>query len=133
MKEATLKTVIENAHGVALNMNDTFYYACADSACIDIDELEDLEPVIERFGYRAFIAYEAIKRGHDPQIPSVVTAEYKAAKATIEAMIAGADEFGAFYGLRQCLKMEAKTPKEKKRVSRFRAKLKDFYSFFYGR
>lgn len=130
MKDSTLKLIFENSLGVAINMNDTFYYACADSASIDTDELEDLEPVIELYGIDAFIAFEAIRRGHDPQIPQHITANFLAAKTMIQDIMDKADEYGAFFTLRDTIKMKAHTPQERKRLSKAVAKAKDWFSFF---
>lgn len=68
---------------ITFNLNDTFYYACADGCSIYVHDLEDLEEVFSRHGFDTVIAYEAIRRGHDPKIPQVVTESYKLAKQTI--------------------------------------------------
>lgn len=134
MKAETLEVIWENCLGVAFNMNDTFYYACADSSCIDMDELADLEPVVEKFGRQAFVAYEAIKRGHDPQIPEHASKpDFLGAKAMILYMMATASEYGEFYGLREATKSRALEPKERKKVSKAMSKIHDWFSFFITR
>lgn len=134
MKNETLQVIWDNCFGVAFNMNDTFYYACADSACIDMDELEDLEPVIDRFGRQAFVAYEAIKRGHDPQIPEHAhNPDFLGAKAMILDMMAKASQYGEFYGLREVTKGRALEPKERKKVSKATSQLEKWFSFFITR
>lgn len=133
MKVKNLRLLFENSHGMALNMNDTFYYACADFASIDTDELEDLEPVIDKYGYEAVIAFEAIKRGHDPQIPDVVTKEFKESKAMILNIMDTSSEFGAFFTLKRTLKQKAYIPKERSRISKLSSQLKMYWSMFTGR
>lgn len=133
MKDETLRLIFQNSHGVGINMNDTFYYACADSSSIGTDELEDLEPVIEKYGSEAFTAFEAIKRGHDPQIPQHITNEFKAAKQMIQDMLDTADQYGVFYELRYTLKEKEHTPKERKKISKRIFKINEWFSFFTNR
>jgi len=110
-------------------MNDTFYYASADSACIDMDDLEDLEPVIERFERSAFVAYEAIRRGHDPQIPQHASApDFLAAKALILEIMAKASEYGEFYTLREATKCRALEPIDY--LDTVVARIQNWFSFF---
>lgn len=134
MKNETLKVILENCLGVAFNMNDTFYYASADSACIDMDELDDLEPVVEKFGRQAFVAYEAIKRGHDPQISEHASdSDFLGAKVMILDMMAKASDYGEFYALREATKCRALAPNERKKVSKAMSRLQDWFSFFITR
>lgn len=135
MKDETLRTIFENSHGVGINMNDTFYYACADVSSIDTDELSDLEPVIEKYGFQAFVAFEAIRRGHDPQIPKYANdPEFLEAKKMILEMMEKADEYGEFFELRHAVKeLKAHIPQKRKRISKFIMGLKSFYSFFTSR
>lgn len=133
MNSKTIKLIEENCLGIAFSMNDTFYYACADISNIDFDELQDLESVIEKYGYDAIIAYEAIKRGHDPQIPQHITPEFLASKKMIEDIMNNASEFGEFYTLRDTIKMRAKTPEERKKVSKKISLMKQFFSFWTNR
>lgn len=65
----TVNNILTNdAHWVVINMNDTFYYACADLSEINAEDFVQLLPYRKKYGFDAFIAYEAIKRGHDPKI-----------------------------------------------------------------
>lgn len=137
MKDETLQLIFKDAHAVAINMNDTFYYACADVACIDKTELEDLEPIVDKYGFDSFIAYEAIKRGHDP-LDKFSSKNYKQAKNMIEKIMEKADEFGEFFELRDIIKMKndgerkSISPKRRKRLSNLISKMRDgWYSFFY--
>lgn len=105
MTEKVLRTIFDCAGEVLINMNDVFYYASADCSSIDIADLKDLAPVIEKYGYDAFIAYEAIKRGHDPLIPQhAKDPKFLNSKNEILSIIKNADEFGEFYELRCCIK-----------------------------
>lgn len=131
MKPETMKLVLENSHAVAINMNDTFYYACADAAEISVSEIEDLEPIIDEYGDWAFVAYEAIRRGHDPMIPKYATnPKFVGAKAAVQEMMSKAEEYGELFELRSALKSKPHTPKERKRISQFLAKAKNWFSFF---
>ena len=134
MDEEVLKQILDHAHAVAINMNDTFYYACADSSVIDVDELEDLTPVIKECGYYAFVGYEAIKRGHDPITPRGQEPKFHKAKQMIHKIMEDAEEYGEFYELRETVKMEVSKPKERKKLSKLISKTKDsWFSFFGGR
>jgi hypothetical protein len=88
MKDSTIKLLLDDAFAISFNMNDTFYYACADSSCIDVHELEELEPIIEECGYSTLVAYEALKRGHDPMIPQrgLADPDYVKAKSKIQEL-----------------------------------------------
>lgn len=134
MKKETLEKIFDSAHAVVINMNDTFYYACADSSTIDVQELEDLEPVIEKYGDDAFTAYEALRRGHDPQIPRNCTPDFYAAKAMIQEIMDKATKYGEFFELRDAIaEMKALEPKERKRISKLKIKLNKLFSFFTNR
>jgi len=131
VKDETLRLVFECSHGFAINMNDTFYYACADSAEISVEELEDLEPVIDKFGHDAFTAYEALRRGHDPSIPRIANKEtFKGAKTMIQGICNEATEFGEFYELRASMKLSPHKPEERKKMSKKNSKIGSFFSFF---
>lgn len=97
MKISTMKDIFYCAQSVTINMNDSFYYASADSADIDIEDLKDLEPMIQVYGFEAFIAYEAIKRGHDPSVPILEPDDFKLAKS---AILQAMDNPKKFYDLR---------------------------------
>lgn len=134
MTDKNMRMIFENAHAIAINMNDIFYYSCADISCINIDELEDLEPVINKYGFDAFIAFEAIKRGHDPVIKTNVTSNFKSAKQMIIDIINNADEYGDFFDLRHTLKtIKPLQPNERKKVSKYISKLSSWFSFFMNR
>lgn len=70
--------------------NDTFYYASADAAEIPYEDLKLIEDVIERYDFAAIIAYEAIRRKHDPEVPSSLTVGFYEAKKEIEALVQNA-------------------------------------------
>lgn len=135
MNPETAKKILLDAHAVVINMNDTFYYACADSAAIDSCDLADLLPVFEKYEWWAFVAYEAIRRGHNPQIPKRAEhPSFIAAKAMIEDIMSKADKYGEFFELRETIK-EAKilTVQQRKRVSRYKFRLRQWFSFFSSR
>ena len=88
---------------VSFNLNDTFYYACGDGCSIDVCDLEDLEEVFNRHGFDTVIAYEAIRRGHDPKIPQVVTESYELAKQQIQKILDTSDKYTLF-SLRSSIK-----------------------------
>jgi len=129
-----MQLILDSCHAVAINLNDTFYYACADSACIDMDELGDLDPVLTKYGFDAFVAYEAIKRGHDPQIPSHASDPgFIGAKAMIQEMMDKADTYGEFFTLREAIKEKPLAPAERKKVAKQQSRLLEWFSFFIGR
>lgn len=152
MKDSTLQFLFDESFSIAFNMNDTFYYACGDSSCIDKEDIEDLESLIEKYGREALIAYEALKRGHDPTIPEHVTKEFKQCKEEILNMISKGDEYEPFYDLRQEIKYREEKGgstilhtgeipngisgsiniEEQKKVAKQKSKLKNWFSFFYG-
>jgi len=79
-KLKALEAFLEDSFYVISNMNDTFYYACADQGEIESGDLKDLIEYYPKYGYAVAVAYEAIKRDHDPQISQLVTKEYKEIK-----------------------------------------------------
>lgn len=99
MKKEIWELILNNAHTLHLNMNDTFHYACADGCKISGDDLLDLIPLVEIYGYDAIIAYEAINRGYDPTIKKVVTKNFKNAKEQILKSIGEDKEPGVFFDL----------------------------------
>lgn len=138
MKKEVFEVIQKNAHAVAINMNDVFYYACADVSCIDIDDLRALEPVIEQYGYEAFIAYEALKRGHDPQVASSRTTNFKYAKLYIKKLMDEAEEYGDFYELKEIIEASNDSPdqsmssiKSSRSLAKIKSKIRDsWFSFF---
>lgn len=66
-----------------LMMNDTFYYASADGEDVPYDEWPRLKEIYEQWGQDGLIAWVALRRGHDPQIPQNVTNQFKKAKAAL--------------------------------------------------
>lgn len=66
-----------------LMMNDTFYYASADGEDVPYDEWPRVKQIYEEWGQDGIIAWVALRRGHDPQIPQNVTNKFKAAKAAL--------------------------------------------------
>lgn len=133
MKDKTLQEIFSSSFGVVINMNDTFYYACADSACIGTEELESLEPVIELYGHDAFVAYEAIRRGHDPQIPQRCNEKFFSAKKMIMEISEKAEKYGDFFELREAIaESKALAAKERKRLAQARNQKRNWFSFFWG-
>jgi hypothetical protein len=52
-----------------LNMNDTFYYACADSEEVGADEIKEVAGYFAKYGYKGITYWVSKKRGELPQIP----------------------------------------------------------------
>lgn len=69
------------AYQVAANMNDTFYFACADCEDLDWAEVIPMRLALEHFkalddsrggaSFDFLVHWASHKRGHDPQIPQV--------------------------------------------------------------
>lgn len=66
-EKAMEKLLTEYTFSVQINMNDTFHWACADAGELSSDDVEDMLPLIDKFGFYALVAYEAIKRGYNPE------------------------------------------------------------------
>ena len=132
MDHDIFKIIKDDLLAVTFNMNDTFYYASADSSTISIDDLDDLAPLVKRYGRTAVVAYEALRRGHNPQIPDYVTPEFLQARCWIETRIQETGEYGEFFELRDAIKDQAALkPEERRKLSKWISKSVDrFYSFF---
>ena len=52
-----------------LNMNDTFWYACADNEEVSKGEIKDVAGFFATYGYKGITYWVARKRGFDPEIP----------------------------------------------------------------
>lgn len=63
------KEILEDAFSVDINMNDVFYWACADAESIDPSDLELLEELCKKHGTMFTIwAYVTVKRSfEDPE------------------------------------------------------------------
>lgn len=58
------------SHGISLNMNDTFGYACADSG--EAESQAELEQVVDAYikhGWLGVLRWEVNKRGYEPIEP----------------------------------------------------------------
>jgi len=130
MKKEVFDLVKDDIFAITFNLNDTFYYACADSSTIDIEDLEDLEPVIEKYSRDAIIAYEAIKRGHDPQVPMSIDNKFKEAKQMILDLMATGDKYGPFYDLKWVQDIKPRTVEDRKKKSKLQAKFREYFSFW---
>jgi len=60
--EEAIKTLLNDAFSLQLNINDTFYWACADAEEISGDDALDLIPYIQKYDYHAITAFVAAKR-----------------------------------------------------------------------
>jgi len=67
---------------VAVNCNDTFYYACADAEQIAPGEVDKLKEVFDKFSWSGVTAWCAVKRGTEP-LKQLQTEQYQAAKQYI--------------------------------------------------
>jgi hypothetical protein len=52
-----------------LNMNDTFWYACADAEEVSEGEIKEVARLFATYGYKGLTYWVAKKRGDDPDIP----------------------------------------------------------------
>lgn len=96
-----LKFITNSCFKLEFNMNDTFHYACSDIANISGDDFEDLIPYIRKYNYDAIIAYEAVKRGYDPDIKQNITKEFKQCKKEILEQLNDQSNKYVFFDLRQ--------------------------------
>jgi hypothetical protein len=80
----------------AVNLNDTFCYACADAAPVRLDELDLLIEIYRRFGDDGVTAWAAQKRKADP-IPPHRTEAYHAASRYLAAQDAPPQVTGDHY------------------------------------
>lgn len=63
-KYKALQDAIGQCHWVHINVNDFFWWGCADTEQIDADDLEELEPLIIKHGAWAVLgAVVSVKRG----------------------------------------------------------------------
>lgn len=61
--EEILKEMVAGCFNLNVNLNDTFYYACADSENISSDDVLDLLPIAKKYGtYKTMQAYCSLKR-----------------------------------------------------------------------
>lgn len=77
-----LATVLDNAHRLMMNMNDTFGWAVAEPGWLDLDDLDEMLHLVERMGADALVAYETHRReltGDRPCTPIEPGANYAAA------------------------------------------------------
>lgn len=58
-----LKLLKQDSFWIALNMNDTFGYGCADIEDLTFFELEKILPIYEKYGDDALTAFACVKRG----------------------------------------------------------------------
>lgn len=63
-----------------INLNDTFFYACADNEEISKEEAKEVIIMIKKYGDSGLIYWIAKKRNYDPEIP-----EYKALVEKVRA------------------------------------------------
>ncbi len=77
------KILIKNSFNIEVNMNDTFWYATADSEQIEANDVDFLVPVIARYGDAAINAYVAIKRQIDPTVKQHLTYNFYRAKTEL--------------------------------------------------
>ena len=79
-KLKALKEMIGSTYHLTINLNDTFYYACADAEELDCDDALRLLPLYQKYGFDVLKAYFALKRGHDPQVKTALTKDFYKAK-----------------------------------------------------
>jgi hypothetical protein len=54
-----------NGFSIAINCNDTFYYACSDAEDIAPNKAYIVKLLFDKFGWCGVVAYAALKRGSD--------------------------------------------------------------------
>jgi len=83
-----LKETLDYCFSLTVNLNDTFYYASADAEEIEPYDIKIMLPIMDKYGVRdTLVAYAAIKRQHDPQIPRSLTKEFYKAKEELLNLI----------------------------------------------
>jgi hypothetical protein len=81
---------------LALNVNDTFYYASADAEGMELKDAPSLVNLYKLFGFCGLAAWVAIKRDSNV-LPQLMTDKYKEARAYIkrEGLVVKSDEESA--------------------------------------
>lgn len=92
-KEQALENLIKFSFNLRINMNDTFHYACADVCELSSEDALDLLPFIQSVGFDAVLAYEAIKRGYDPEIKDYISKEFLEVKQLLMDKMAADENF----------------------------------------
>jgi hypothetical protein len=72
-----------NGFSLAINVNDTFYYASADAEQLKLKDTVSLKRLYQTFGYSGIEAYVAMSRDMEV-LPELRTERYKEARAYIE-------------------------------------------------
>lgn len=81
------KKIVEDCFTLTLNMNDAFHWACADAQQLEADDVPKIVPICQRYGVGpTTLAYAAICRGYDSDHKKLLTPDYFAAKAELQAM-----------------------------------------------
>jgi len=73
----------DNGWHVAINCNDTFYYACADACEMLPSEALEFRSLVEKFGWAGGVAWCSIKRGEEP-LKRLQTEQYHIASQHIK-------------------------------------------------
>lgn len=94
-RNKAIQILLGGSFSLNLNMNDTFGFACADCETFDVDDLEPMIPLINRYGRHALTAYVAVKRKEEPIHCSCNHdgPEYRAARKEIEKIYAENEYF----------------------------------------
>jgi hypothetical protein len=99
-----LKGLIKCSFHLEMNLNDTFYYACADSESIDSDDILDMVSIAQKYTpFKAMTAYCSIKREklyNEKDCSPIAYCKYpedmklfKAARKEIERELKGGEKF----------------------------------------
>lgn len=80
-----LLKMVNSFFKVSMNMNDTFGYGCADSENMDGEDIEEIFPLFEKYGFSTLAAYASVKRGYLP-IKERQTEDFFKAKEEIEKL-----------------------------------------------
>ena len=73
-----------NGWSVAVNCNDTFYYACADAESLEPGRVHEVKAAFEKWGWPGVVAWTAIKRDGDPIKELCTPAYYEAKEALLK-------------------------------------------------
>lgn len=85
LEKCHLQIDIENEKvSFSLNMNDTFYYACADSEEVPMMDIPVVHHIWKELGYDGLVAWAALRREEEPII-ECQTETYKLAVRLLKA------------------------------------------------
>lgn len=66
-KDEAIAAIIEDSYHVALNMNDVFFWGCAQTCDVDPDDFFDLVELYQKYQGGATLAYASVEDNMEPQ------------------------------------------------------------------